>query len=421
MDHAESHRPAKRRRVEMPLPDGFSVTKHSKPVSKTSAGHFVSAFDEDLRASNGKPNGIGPVKKSAAAREYELQRTHAGDGPRKINNALPLAKINDIVVPVDKFMKFKTDARLRPVPIPPSVMPTSTSIMRTTSILKVSHKIPNGKPPSKKMAILGLPVALNLNSGPDKPKKESNTRPISSLTLGMLNDGSSENVAEEVTLALLRDKHSDVFASLNSSLEIGHGLDLSPRKKHKSNKPKLARCVYSQIQSFQPLTLISSGGLAARATAYIDRSFTDFLLWRKELQHNPNNLASADFCASIIKILYSPTSFTSPYIALCQIRLPHGTTHPIYKSHELYRLVFTLPSLSGSIVPGSLGQIREGQEIHVFKPWHEVSLSLDEQDKVDPLIPASLQLPLSIPYSTPNPLDAPISSLSILCSRFLVA
>lgn len=184
------------------------------------------------------------------------------------------------------------------------------------------------------------------------------------------------------------------------------------------------------------------GGLAADASSYFDGSRTQFVLWKKEIGRRPNAFPP-EFSVSVIKVLHMPlpsqshskssTSMdsTSPAIALCRIQLPHDSSHPSLKTDHLYRTIFSFPNTADSTDAMSPALFVEGSTILVFKPWYEVSLCSVEDAQQDasgiadeehsvPRLLASLPLPLSEPYSTPDPLDAPLSDMGLFITRFYI-
>ncbi|KAF4611582.1 hypothetical protein D9613_003789 [Agrocybe pediades] len=425
-------RPTKRRRVDMPLPDGFAVSKPAKPNSKISLGRYVPApaftqatseskaklkkketissgrEHEQIAArraipgtNNGRTGGAGGEAKAGPAAEANatVSSAKSGDSAVEIQRRLPikpkpLVKI-DPMAPLSKLAKLKVNPNLRPAPPPPkppSVASSSSVKLRTST----SHEL---VPTAKRLNVFELP--LKLNQAKNK-KDETNYRPLSSLTTSLLNN-------EDLAMILLRAQHPELASMTKKTpleILIERGMGLSPRKKDRHNKPKLRR-----------------GGLAATAAAIIDQSHTGHMLWKKEIEHNSRNLANAELCASILKILHSTSAPTAPCIALCRLIRPNGKDHPNFKSKELYRVVFTLPSHTNDQINNSAKRKRfaVGQSVLMFKPLQDISLSFDEEEK-NPYdrLPASLPLPLSVPYSTPDPLDAPVSTRGILCTRFYV-
>ncbi len=167
------------------------------------------------------------------------------------------------------------------------------------------------------------------------------------------------------------------------------------------------------------------GGLAARASAHFERTRTSFMLWHRQMEiqlQRTNSLPSgADICAYILKILHKPALSASDsrpgnhllVIALCRVRHANGGAHALFKTDHLYRVVFSCPDAMSK--ESKLEECAAGHLIRVFKPWSEMSLS-----ESGPRLPASLPLPISLPSTTPDPLDAPIHDTILFCSRFFI-
>ena len=167
------------------------------------------------------------------------------------------------------------------------------------------------------------------------------------------------------------------------------------------------------------------GGLAARASAHFERTRTNFILWRRQMEielQRTNSLPSgADICAYVLKILHKPGLCTSDSrpgnhllaIALCRIRHANGGAHALFKTDHLYRVVFSCPDVMTK--DSRLKECAAGDLIRVFKPWSEMPLS-----DSGPRLLSSLPLPISLPSSTPDPLDAPIHDTILFCSRFFI-
>ncbi|KAF8869717.1 hypothetical protein CPB84DRAFT_1803605 [Gymnopilus junonius] len=174
------------------------------------------------------------------------------------------------------------------------------------------------------------------------------------------------------------------------------------------------------------------GGLADYASLYFDRSLTAYALWKKDIKRNPSAFRP-EFNLSVVKILHLPPpsrahsklsasmNTSSPGIALCRIQ---SQTSSSLKSDHLYRAVFLFLNVVDSSDPMSPALFVEGKTILVFKPWHEVSFCPENADgevlegNTISRLPASL--PLSEHYSTPDPLDAPVSDIGLFITRFYI-
>ncbi|KDR74105.1 hypothetical protein GALMADRAFT_141840 [Galerina marginata CBS 339.88] len=479
----EKPRSAKRRRIDMPLPDGFFITP--VPAKPVTVPHFISSFNDDGdksmdkdkdvhdNAVGGDKNGrvgsrTGTTRHGGRRLEQQVGRVagpalavsrlsvsdsslvlgpisaaasslgHPGvDGQAnthkdrtKVVSALDVAM--NISIPDPK--KRKAGPQLRPAP-PPPIITSSSSASSTKSTAHSNLKQivppafltkPSSKTNPKPFQPLQHPVPICTTS----KKRNMQAMSTTSLGLGLFDDlSSTQNGPEELAGILLRDQHPEISISTREPNEdiAQRGLEMSPDKKGKG-KSKFVR-----------------GGLAARASAYFDRSLTAFVLWKKEIERRPNSFP-AEFCASVIKILHKPlhparSSTSVPGIALCRIRQHNGLAHGVYKADHLYRVVFSFPMGSNSSSTNASGssngsmslvQFIEGQTILVFRPWQAVSLrpNSDLEEKPDvsdtelPRLPASLPLPSPLsapPHSTPDPLDAPINDTALFCSRFRIS
>lgn len=158
------------------------------------------------------------------------------------------------------------------------------------------------------------------------------------------------------------------------------------------------------------------GGLAARASTFLEQSQTSLVLWQKETERRANTLSSSDLLVNIIKILQKPlpSGSKSPGIALCRFRRETNNANSRDKSYnidDLYRITFSFPScLTKSIFNDPL-QFSEGRTVRICRPWQEISFTEESS------LPASLPLPSSEPTLTP---DVAINNTTLLCSRFFI-
>ncbi|KAF8961592.1 hypothetical protein BDZ97DRAFT_1828044 [Flammula alnicola] len=412
---AES-RPIKRRRMEMPTPDGFTSNTPPKPVYKASVPRFSSAFNDNDNTPAKRPREVPetPVAMKDSSRRVEANVSLIHK-PRETREKL-LVSVQEMHKDFSRetSTKQKVTLQLRPPPRPP-LPPVVASASNSTPLRQiVKPKFSSAKPTSKGLQPLQPPPNLmpttrsNLATGKDM-------RTISTTGLGLLNDLSHDKRTEELASILLRDQHPEIHAHESAADSImRRGLELSPEKKGKGNSAKFIR-----------------GGLAARASAHFDRSHTALILWQKEVEHRSNALPPSDICASIVKVLHKPlvasfkSTAASPVIALCRLHQPNGTAHTLFNHDHLYRMVFSVSNTHTT--PNTAERFTEGQMVRIFKPWQEISFSLEpgpidqSEPQVLPRLPASLPLPCSEPLSTPDPLDAPIHDKALFCSRFLIS
>lgn len=142
-----------------------------------------------------------------------------------------------------------------------------------------------------------------------------------------------------------------------------------------------------------------------------------------ELQRAHTLPSGADISATVVKVLYSPVTsntrrsgHSTSLVALCRIRQTNGNAHASFRDTHLYHVAFTF--LDAKTDKPESQELGDGDVVRIFKPWNEMNSS--EDDKVIHRLPASLPLPSSAPFCTPDPLDAPIHDTLLFCTRFIV-
>ncbi|KIM37940.1 hypothetical protein M413DRAFT_253182 [Hebeloma cylindrosporum] len=116
MRKEEESRPAKRRRTEMPIADGFISNAPPKPAFKPSEPQFFSAFGESLSRKTVEPD--EPSTRRPDADAFALKR------PPKRNAARNRVFPGDF--PFESAVAEKNNKELKPPPPPPQVASTSS-------------------------------------------------------------------------------------------------------------------------------------------------------------------------------------------------------------------------------------------------------------------------------------------------------
>ena len=234
-----NERPVKRRRVEVPCPDGFISDSR---LQKLTVPKFSSAFDEDR--SKGKIADFQTASKHSEARTpVKVKSVTEGTSRRPPSSSWNPHKFILLETPLQK----KNVAQLRPAPPPPQM--TSVPLKQVSlpafavqSGPKVPLKAHNPLPPPAP----ALPT-------PRKMADAKDLRTISTTAIGRLTALSSENGGEDLAAILLRDQHLDIPAVENRHADdASRGLQMSPEKKGKKNTPK-----YIRFLSPLPFALIS--------------------------------------------------------------------------------------------------------------------------------------------------------------------
>jgi hypothetical protein len=162
----------------------------------------------------------------------------------------------------------------------------------------------------------------------------------------------------------------------------------------------------------------SRGGLASQASSFYERSHTNLVLWRKEIERG-GKAAPPDLIAIIAKVLHEPSSSSvevmslSHGIALCRIHEQSGTMlSNSYASEQLHRIVFSF-----STHVAALGHFKEGRIVRIHQPWREISLGYNQFGS--PPTKLFPDFSVSFPFSSADP-DVPINDTTLLCSRFVI-
>ncbi len=164
------------------------------------------------------------------------------------------------------------------------------------------------------------------------------------------------------------------------------------------------------------------GGLASQASSFYERSHTNLVLWRREIERG-GKAAPPDLIAIIAKVLHEPSYSSvgvmtlSHGIALCRIHEQSGTNS--YASEQLHRIVFSF-----STHVAALGHFKEGRIVRIHRPWREISFGHNQfESPPTKFIPDfSVSFPFSSTlFNVPADSDVPINDTTLLCSRFVIA
>ncbi|KIK68902.1 hypothetical protein GYMLUDRAFT_624366 [Collybiopsis luxurians FD-317 M1] len=437
-DNAQMQNP-KRKRVDsggLSGPDGFTTTKSSSKLSKTTMPFFSSAFDQKAKKPDTrKPAGISadPVYPKPAPRpDFSLDAQFlstrlldetASDGstPKK-----PASRSSARVPPnPGKKLAITTlnVGTTLPAPILPPVHQGSqvhqTVPENASSRLKIPIPImqdPSMKTPSKptlkslapprlpSRPVVGhkvLPPQLPLQP-PSPPLRPLRT--IATTRMALATDLSTENGTAELASIFLQDA-SDLETP--DSIELNSGLDFSPQKSHLTGRgPKLIR-----------------NGLAAQAASLFSHTSTSLALWAKE-SSALTKMPRADLRLRVVQIIHRPspkTPASSPItgLALCRVhsyqvlfdqepRLKPAAEFPIQNDELDAQSPLVLVHFSFAPHPPSSDPIRNAMyfesnaEFWVWKPWRTLALSVFQIQSLSSLGPSLV-----------------VHSTAILCDRFI--
>lgn len=254
-------RPAKRRRVETVIPEGFleSTNAPPKPVHKPSVPQFASAFGDVGTApqSKPKPKETAPMKPMAKkplsyrpqdATSNSRYAVRGSSSRRGVEANPPSALKPPKIVSVQdlhKELTFNTPSKpkpqLRPAPPPPPLAGPSAPKAPLRQI--AAPVFPPAKPPSKALQPLqppANPVATTSRNNHHLPPGKD-LRTLSTTGLGILTDLSSEHGAEDLASILLRDQNKGLYAQAGDDA-TRRGLELSPDKRGKDSAGRFVRC-----------------------------------------------------------------------------------------------------------------------------------------------------------------------------------
>jgi hypothetical protein len=262
MDGFTDARPAKRRRVETVIPEGFleSANAPPKPVHKPSVPQFASAFgDVDTTPqSKSKPKEKAPMKSVAKKPlSYRLQDPTSNSrdavkasSSRRVVEANPPSVLKPpkivSVQSIHKELTFSTPSKprpqLRPAPPPPPL--AGPSVPKAPLRQIAAPVFPAPKPPSKALQPLQPPAnpAVTASRHNNHLHGGKDLRTLSTTGLGILTDLSSEHGAEDLASILLRDQNKGLYAQAGDDA-TRRGLELSPDKRGKDGAGKFVRCV----------------------------------------------------------------------------------------------------------------------------------------------------------------------------------
>ena len=234
-------RPVKRRRVEVPCPDGFISDSR---LQKFTVPKFSSAFDGDCTqdpGSKGKNTDFQTASKHLGSIPVNVKPVSEGTS-RRPSKKLQLVPIHDVhkSIMIETPLQKKNMAQLRPAPPPQMTSHSSTVPLKQVSL--PSFAVQSGpKVPLKAHKPLPPPTL----STSRKMADDKDMRTISTTLIGRLTALSSENGGEDLAAILLRDQHPDIPAAETCHADdASRGLQMSPEKKGKGNALKYIRFFY---------------------------------------------------------------------------------------------------------------------------------------------------------------------------------
>jgi len=202
--------------------------------------------------------------------------------------------------------------------------------------------------------------------------------------------------------------------------------------------------------SFANLTLrMCRNGLAARAAALYERSYSSLALWAAEMTHSLSSSRrglNPDMRLRILHVLHIPSPVSQPSsklsipgVALCHLLAappePLGSLHPRTKD-GICAVLFSFSSLAPPAHPQAPAQLdirnpedfAEGKEVYVWKPWQVITidtstlkLCLETDADMDPEGEADAEVfDLFEPGITRAQCRDHVSETALVCERFVI-
>ncbi|KAG6370718.1 hypothetical protein JVT61DRAFT_11104 [Boletus reticuloceps] len=400
-------RPPKKPRL-LQGPDGFAkpkpTSRYKPPESIT---NFVSAFDNPVKStaspSRNKPAHdrprnpfvdfdvprepeAGPSKPSVPKRQ--LKHASFAHPPRtaKADQDKPLPSLKVLHQPV--FLPQTTNvapshktAGATPSSLQPTLKPPYE---KPRSILKPPPlPIPPLTKPSAPLKHLAPPpMPSHRPPSPVKPMKTIRTTNVAQAT-----DPTKEGTGAEL-LSIFLQQHGHTFTS-STERERQRGVMVSPDKRSRTKDPTFVRYVVeAPVTSHLPFTHASlcSGGLAERVQHRMACAETDFVLWRRQVEHKREcgTQLTSDMALRILRVLdvahvpersrFARAAGPRAGLALCRLTRRHALV-----SGDLtlgtYVVLFRFgPTHGGRSAVSSVDLFEEGNDVMVWLPWHKVEL-----------------------------------------------
>ncbi|KIL61358.1 hypothetical protein M378DRAFT_13542 [Amanita muscaria Koide BX008] len=458
----------KRKLIPISGPDGFQKSP-AKP-KKISVPQFASAFTPSDHTS-----GKSPFKAPHSSLDHQLRNSnaaslrladvhHTREPVSAIAHATTSAGPSSISTCRDPFNAYK-DMSLSKRTIhhgsrtleeqghpPYRASHTQPALKKLqapdlTSILQ-DHGMPTK--PITSMKRITSPPRLPMTDDQNKYAKHD-LKTLSTTSIAKATDLSTESGNAELASILLYDQHPEIVHGDADRSEARRGLNFSPRKKRygQQSGPQFVR-----------------NGLAARASQLLSKTRTSLTLWQREMEaqtssfpdEDPISLSylKPDLRLKVIEIIHSPTSHRPSKsgnitnsqtpcfaIALCRVLqspCSSSTTSNIGLSfhtsyHTLVKVIF---SNAFSVSPRSIVRnavlFKDGVEVLVWRPWHEVkvssphdsmeeeaALAIDETDDHQRM-PASFPMSLTTSFSSSKDDSSGfrIAETALMCSRFVL-
>ncbi|KAH0579702.1 hypothetical protein H2248_002545 [Termitomyces sp. 'cryptogamus'] len=451
--------PAQKRRRIMDVADGFARQKPDGPKGPVHVPKFTSTFDEK------QPQ---PARhKPPSNQKFDLKSDFVISKPVSmncVNNPKP-QNLRQLPVPAfpmhttDKEKKNAPSTRLQPLPDPRTLVKGETSSVMTPQLprrpLPPPPALPRAASPNHGIALKKLPVPTIF--APAETSLDATMRTISTTEIALAMDLLTDSGTAELAHIFLHDQHPDIAAS-NKQVHVEWNVGLSPKKDTK----------YIKGKGKEPRFL--KGGLAARSSELSAQFRTSLVLWQKEMElqlaSSPVSRLNSDLRLRIVKIIDLPagpksgsprkligsSSEISIGVALCRvvtISASHShlsDTVPQTGGKRCHLVVLSFPTIAPPRLRGRNGiYVRNpedfifGQEICIWKPWHEVSRSSTHSSASSDDVKVSksehnhgfVELAAapfpSLPSTYPSPLsleaaedEFQTSDTVLLCSHFVI-
>jgi len=380
--------PTKRRRLA--LPDGFTEIK--SPV-KIATPKFVSGFN-DKPSSNKWPTTLECSK--PAMRSLRQEQPNQLDSLTK-STRLMVRKPPVLSPALKPSVEAGPAKEVASIAAPRFLFPAPSDSSRN-NIFSIESKFlqPPQSPKSKSAAPLkplappSFPVA-----GPSRGAARS-MKSIFATNVALATDLRSENGPAEV-LSIQLQAHGHSFMD-PTERELQRGLQRSPERlsKHKKSSE------------------YTSGGLAERASMLFSQQSTALSLWQTALQRDirSRRRVKPDMRLRIVAILHVANSDDhqrsshAPCLGLVRCRsLPESQTPDVV-------VLLNFDGAASSTVFNKLSDLRDGRELHIWRPWHTISGSHSAHTAMSTLLSDSE------PTGDVRYLDE--SSNVLLCTRFWI-
>ncbi|KAJ7646727.1 hypothetical protein FB45DRAFT_180613 [Roridomyces roridus] len=363
----------------MAQPDGFSKPR-APPVAKSSIPKFASAF--------GTPP---PVKRPLKAKDAPRPPKPLDSASETRSTTKTKPPLRALKPPVPLFDSGRSKHADEPLPVPPRMPPPPIFPPVAAPKIPALRQLAAPPPPPPPVASSSkATAALKPLVPPPHPafgaqpgSADRNMRTISTTLLARATDMLTEHGQSELASILLHDQYPDIPSM--DDVDENRGVMVSPEKSSKG-KEKFAR-----------------NGLAARAAALYERSYSSLALWEAEMAHSLSSSSrrslglNPDMRLRIIHVLHIPTPISQPSskasipgVALCHIiSAPAGSDSSgpsLPQSKDgICAVLFSFSSLSPPARPHAAAaqwdvrnpeDFAQGREVYVWKPWQKLVITV---------------------------------------------